>query len=140
VPLRLSWLLKSEKVESPRIDKIPAEVIKAGGKTICCEIHNLLFLSGMRRNCLRSGRSQSLSLTIIVDYQCGFQCNRSTADHMFCIHQILEKKWEYNEAVYQLFKDFKKAYDSVRREVLCNIHIVFGIPMKLVRLIKMCLN
>jgi hypothetical protein len=36
--------------------------------------------------------------------------------------------------------DFKKAYDSVRREVLCNILIEFDIPMKLVRLIKMCLN
>jgi hypothetical protein len=28
------------------------------------------------------------------------------------------KKWEYNETVYQLFIYFKKAYDSVRREVL----------------------
>jgi hypothetical protein len=27
---------------------------------------------------------------------------------------------EYNETVYQLFIDFKKAYDSVRREVLYN--------------------
>jgi hypothetical protein len=42
--------------------------------------------------------------------------------------------------VHQLFIDFRKAYDSVRREVLYNILIEFGIPMKLVRLIKMCLN
>jgi len=53
--------------------------------------------------------------------------------------KYLKKKWEYNEAVHQLFIDFKKAYDSVRREVLYNIFIEFGIPMKLVRLIKMCL-
>ena len=54
--------------------------------------------------------------------------------------KYLRKKWEYNKAVHQLFIDFKKAYDSVRREVLYNILIDFGIPMKLVRLIKMCLN
>ena len=40
----------------------------------------------------------------------------------------------------QLFIDFKKAYDSVRREALYNILIEFGIPKKLVRLIKMCLT
>jgi hypothetical protein len=40
----------------------------------------------------------------------------------------------------QLFVDFKKAYDSVRREVLYNILIEFEVPMKLVRLIKICLN
>jgi hypothetical protein len=45
-----------------------------------------------------------------------------------------------NETVQQLFEDFKKAYDSVRREVLYSILIEFGVPMELVRLIKMCLN
>ncbi|KAJ4437929.1 hypothetical protein ANN_13868 [Periplaneta americana] len=53
---------------------------------------------------------------------------------------ILEKKWEYKGTVHQLFIDFKKAYDSVKREVLYNILIEFGIPKKLVRLIKMCLS
>ena len=38
--------------------------------------------------------------------------------------------------MYRLFIDFKKAYDSVRREVLHNIVIKFGISMELVRLIK----
>ena len=42
--------------------------------------------------------------------------------------------------MHHLFIDFEKAYDSVRREVLYNIVIEFGIPMKLERLIKMCLN
>jgi len=42
--------------------------------------------------------------------------------------------------VHQLFIDFMKAYDSVRKEVLYNILIDPGILMKLVRLIKMCLT
>ena len=77
---------------------------------------------------------------IIGDHQCGFRRNRSTIDHIFCIHQILEKKWEYNEEVHQLVIDFKKAYDSVRKEVLYKILIEFVIPKKLVRLIKMSLT
>jgi hypothetical protein len=52
----------------------------------------------------------------------------------------LRKKWEYNEEVHQLSIDFKKAYDAVRREVLYRILIEFGIPRKLVRLIKMSLT
>ncbi|KAJ4433055.1 hypothetical protein ANN_15312 [Periplaneta americana] len=59
---------------------------------------------------------------------------------MFCIRQIMEKKWEYKATVHQLFIDFQKAYDSVKREVLYDILIEFGIPKKLVRLIKMCLG
>jgi hypothetical protein len=51
-------------------------------------------------------------------------------DHIFWIRQILEKKWEYNGAVHQLFIDLKKAHDSVRREVF----------YKLVMLIKICLR
>jgi hypothetical protein len=48
----------------------------------------------------------------------------------------VEKKWKYNEAVHQLFTDFRTAYDSFRREVLYNILIEYGIPLKLVRPIK----
>jgi hypothetical protein len=77
----------------------------------------------------------------IIGYQqYGFRRNRCTTDQIFYIQQILEKKWDYNGAVHLLFIDFKKAYDSVKREVLYNILLEFDIPMKLVRLIKMCLN
>jgi hypothetical protein len=42
--------------------------------------------------------------------------------------------------VHQRFIDFKKAYNSVRRQNLYNILTEFGILMKLVRLIRMCLT
>jgi hypothetical protein len=54
----------------------------------------------------------------MADHPCGFQRNRKTTDQIFCIRQILEKKWEHNEAMHQLFIDFKKAYDPVRWEGL----------------------
>jgi hypothetical protein len=43
--------------------------------------------------------------------QCDFRSNRSTTDQIFYIREIFEKKWEYNEAVHQLFINFKKAYE-----------------------------
>jgi hypothetical protein len=42
--------------------------------------------------------------------------------------------------VHQLFIDFTKAYDSIKREVLYYILLEFGIPKKPVRLTKMRLN
>jgi hypothetical protein len=53
---------------------------------------------------------------------------------------MLENKWEYNDTVHQLFIDFKKVYDSVRRKVLYNILTEFGITRKLVTLIQMRFN
>ena len=69
---------------------------------------------------------------IIGDHQCGFRRNRSTIDHIFCIRQIHEKKWEYI--------DFKELMIQLGGEVLYKILIEFGIPKKLVRLIKMSLT
>jgi len=77
---------------------------------------------------------------IIGDHQCGIRRKISTIDHIFYIRQIIEKEWEYNEEVHQLFIGIKKAYVSVRREVLYKILIEFGIPKKLVRFIKMSLK
>jgi len=85
-----------------------------------------------------SNNSKAEILVTIFTYYGCFQ--RSTIDRIFCIRQILEKKWEYNEEVHQLFIDFKKAYDSVSREVLYKILIELGIPRKLVRLITMSLT
>jgi hypothetical protein len=50
------------------------------------------------------------------------------------------RQWECNETVHQLSIDFKKAFDSVWREVLYNILIEFGVPMKIVRMVITCLN
>ena len=67
-----------------------------------------------------------------------------TTGQLLIIHSAFvkcsRKKWVQNETMQQLFIDFKKAYDSVMREILYNILTKFGIPMKVVMIIKMCLN
>jgi hypothetical protein len=39
------------------------------------------------------------------------------SDQMFYIRQILEKKWEYNGTVHQVFIDFKKTHYIVVRKL-----------------------
>jgi hypothetical protein len=115
---------------------------KKGDKTECNNYRgiSLLSTSGKILSNILLLRLSPYIDKIVGDHQCGFRHSRTTTDQIFCIPQILEKKFEYNKTVHQLFIDFKKAYDSMRREVLYNILIEFGVPMKVVRLIKMSLN
>jgi hypothetical protein len=102
-------------------------VYKKGDKTDCNNYRGItLLLTSYKTllNILLSSLDPYID-EIIGDYQCGFRRNRSTTDQIFCVRQILKKKWEYNETVHQLFIEFKKAYDSVRREVLYNILIEY---------------
>jgi hypothetical protein len=119
-------------------------IYKKGDITDCSKYRGISLLSATYKivsNILLS-RLTPYAEEIVGDHQCGFRCNRSPTDHIFIFsfRHVLENKWEYNEAVHQLFIDFKKACDSVRREVLYNILTEFGIPMKLVWLINMCLS
>jgi hypothetical protein len=115
--------------------------LQEGRKADCSNYRGISLLSTtykMLSNILLS--VLSLYTDIIWDHR-GFRRNRLTTDQiLFWIRQILEKKWEYNEIVHQLFVDFKKAYYSVRSEVLYNILTELGVPMKLVRPFKMCSN
>jgi hypothetical protein len=122
-------------------ESIIVPIYKKGDKTDCNNYRGISLLSTAYKilSDILLARLTPYVNEIIGDHQCGFRRNRSM-DQIFCIRQILEKKWEYNGTVHQLFIDFKKAYDSVKREVLYNFLVEFGIPKKLVRLIKMCLN
>jgi hypothetical protein len=42
-----------------------------------------------------------------------------------------KRNGEHNASVNQLFVDFKKAYDSLRREVFYNIFTELGVPIKI---------
>ncbi|PSN35187.1 hypothetical protein C0J52_22574 [Blattella germanica] len=152
---------KLKMYKASGIDGIPAELIKSGEEKLREKIHRLLSLIWKQEALPNEWKESGDSLLstsykiltnilvsrltpyieeIIGDHQCAFRRNRSTIDQIFSIRQILEKKWEYNGTVHQLYVDFKKAYDSIKREKLYSILINLGIPKKLVRLIGMCLN
>jgi hypothetical protein len=82
---------------------------KKGDKTDCNNYRGLSLLSTSYKilsNILLS-RLIPYADEIIGDHQCGFRRIRSITDPIFYIRHILEKKWEYNGRVYQIFMDFK---------------------------------
>jgi hypothetical protein len=138
----INCIWNKEELPEQWKESIIVQIYKKGDKMDCSNYREISLLSTSYKilsNILLSRLTPYVD-EIIGDHQCAFRRNRSTTDQIFFIRQILEKKWEYNGTVHRLFIDFRKAYDSVRREVLYKILIEFGIPRKLVRLIKMCLN
>ena len=69
--------------------------------------------------------------------QAGFRKGRSCSDHIFTLRQILEQSHEFNSPVYANFVDFRKAFDSIHRDSLWKILQHYGVPEKLVSVIKL---
>jgi len=61
-------------------------------------------------------------------YQCGFRKDRSTVEQLSIIGQIIEKRYEYRQNMWQHFIDFKKAYDTIHKESHYNIMYESGFP------------
>ena len=58
-------------------------------------------------------------------------------DQIFALRNILEQSLEWNTSLCINFIDFQKAFDSVHRESLWKILQAYGLPSKIINLIKM---
>ena len=73
-------------------------------------------------------------------YQWDFREGKSTTNEIFTVSQIMEKTVEYQIGVHHLFIDFKSTYDSIHREKLLCAVMEFGIPSKLISLVKITMT
>ena len=74
---------------------------------------------------------------ILREEQAGFRKFRGCADQIFALRNIIEQATEYQKPLFINFVDFKKAFDSICRDAIWNILRSYGIPEKIVRLIKL---
>ena len=70
------------------------------------------------------------------DQQAGFRKNRSCADQIATLRVIVEQSIEWKSPLYVNFVDYEKAFDSVDRDTLWRLLRHYGVPTKLVSIIK----
>lgn len=63
----------------------------------------------------------------------GFRPGRFCSDLIFILRQIVEESRQWNTKLQLLFINFKKAFDSIDRNILRKILKYYGVPEKLVK-------
>jgi hypothetical protein len=72
---------------------------------------------------------------ILRPNQAGFRPGRSTINQIHCLRRILEAADDQQLELIITFVDFKKAFDSINREVMFAILRFYGIPAAVVNAI-----
>ena len=73
---------------------------------------------------------------VLRDEQAGFRKDRSCIDQIATLRIIVEQTIEWSSPLYLLFVDFEKAFDSVDREAMLRILRHYGIPDKIINMLK----
>ena len=82
------------------------------------------------------GRLQVIAEKILPESQSGFRKGRGCADMIFVARQLVEKAREHGESLYVLFVDLRKAYDSVPMQALWKVLEKYGVPEKMLNVVK----
>jgi hypothetical protein len=97
----VNFIWNKEELPKQWKESLIVPIYKKGDETDCCNYRRISMLPTTYKILINI-----LSLLNPYgdrDHEYGFQCNKSATDQTFCIHQILEKKWEHNGTVHQLF-------------------------------------
>ena len=70
------------------------------------------------------------------DEQAGFRKERSCTDQIATLRVIVEQTIEWQTPLYICFVDFEKAFDSIDRQTIWNILLHYGVPIKMIHIIK----
>ena len=81
-------------------------------------------------------RIRGLLNSQLLDSQNGFRPGRGTSEALFSMRKLQELARDFQSPVHAAFVDFRKAFDSVNRDVLWQLLLARGVAPKLVDLIK----
>ena len=108
---------KEEKMPTDWTKKIIVPIYKNRGNKLQCKNYRGISILCIGYKILTTVINNRLKkyteLIIGEEYQAGFRTGKSTIDQIFTVKNLLEKAWEHNVEIHQIFVDFQKAYDSI---------------------------
>ena len=134
----LSRVWDEEKVPSEWSKAVIVKLFKKGQKTKCDNWRGIALQSvGSKVLCqIILNRIQSKVEKVLRDEQHGFRQNRSCCDLIFSLRVLLDESNEWQVQLLIVFIDFLKAFDSIHRGTIWKILVHYGIPTKIVNIIK----
>jgi len=138
--MNLIW--KTEKIPKSWTRGLIIKIPKAGNLKDCKNWRGITLLPVVSKvmgriliNRIRDAVDSSLR-----EEQAGFRQGRNTIEQIFILRNILEQTAEWQATLYINFVDFEKAFDSVHRDSLWEIMRRYGIPEKIINLVKALYN
>ena len=115
-----------------------AKIPKKGDPSVCDNYRRISLLSVPYKIFCRMllMRMQEGVENKLREEQAAYRRGRGTTEQIFILRNILEQSAEWQTPLYVGFIDFKKAFDSVRRDKLWNILRHYGIPDNFVNIIQ----
>ena len=98
--------------------------------SIAAKVYNKILLTRLREHVELKLRNN----------QAGFRAGRSCAQQVHILRRIMEAFQDFQLPLTITFIDFKKAFDSINREVMFSVLRHYGIPDKLVKAIGVLYN
>nr|KAG5700710.1 hypothetical protein BaRGS_029075 [Batillaria attramentaria] len=133
-----SKIWETEEVPAQWKEGIVIKLPKKGDLRDCSNYRGIMLLSvpGKVLNRILLERMREAVDPMLRDQQAGFRRNRSCADQIASLRIIVEQSLEWNSPLYINFIDYEKAFDSVDREALWKLLRHYGVPGKIISLIR----
>ncbi|VDP01697.1 unnamed protein product [Schistosoma mattheei] len=114
--------------------KIPTK----GGHSKCDNYRGITLVSIPRKlfNRVLLNRMKDSMDAQLRDQQAGFRKDRSSTDQIATLWIVVEQSTEWNSSLYINFIDYEEALDSVDRTTLWKLLRHYGVPEKIVNIIR----